>query len=180
MIIETADTKVIPTKPQKLKDKDFNYLDEAKNYNKLTNEQLTPEQEQFCKLYASDREFFGNGFQSYIESHDIDKSQKNWYRNARSAASYLLTKSCILNRINELIEIQSLNDAMVDKELAFVIAQKSELAPKVAAIKEYNILKQRITNKIKIEDTKLDGMTAEERQEVLKAEIARILGTSEG
>jgi hypothetical protein len=31
---------------------------------------LNPKQEQFCQLYASDREFFGNGVESYIEVYE--------------------------------------------------------------------------------------------------------------
>lgn len=33
---------------------------------------LTPKQLLFCRLYASDREFFGNGVQSYIEAYHIN------------------------------------------------------------------------------------------------------------
>ena len=39
---------------------------------------LTPQQELFCQLYAGDREFFGNGVQSYIEAYNVDTSKPGW------------------------------------------------------------------------------------------------------
>ena len=39
---------------------------------------LTPQQELFCQLYAGDREFFGNGVQSYIEAYKVDTTKKGW------------------------------------------------------------------------------------------------------
>ena|SRR5215203_294398 len=38
---------------------------------------LNPKQESFCKLYATDREFFGNGVESYIEVYNPDRSKPN-------------------------------------------------------------------------------------------------------
>ena len=109
---------------------------------------LNEKQELFCKLYATNREFFGNGVQAYIEAYDIHTSNPGAYNSARSSAYDLLTNPHILKRIDELLELGPLNDQTVDRELAFVIEQKADLSSKVAAIREYNKLKTRIIDKI--------------------------------
>lgn len=111
---------------------------------------LNLRQEKFCLLYASDREFFGNGVESYSEAYDIDLSEPGNYGTCRANASKLLTKSNILNRINQLLEDGTLNDTFVDKQLAFLITQNADLPTKRASISEYNKLKQRITDKLDI------------------------------
>ena len=112
--------------------------------------------EEFCNVYVSETEFFGNGVNSYVEVYKPEKVG-NWYKSAQGSASRLLSKAIIIDRINELLQIQGLNDMAVDKQLAFVIAQYSDLTNKVAAIKEYNKLKQRITDKSEAV-IKLDGL----------------------
>ncbi len=112
------------------------------------NAKLNPKQELFCKLYISDREFFGNGVQAYFEAYRVDKSKISSYKTACANASRLLSNDKVLNRINELLENKELNDAFVDKQLAFLITQHSDLRIKLGAIREYNKLKQRITEKI--------------------------------
>lgn len=109
---------------------------------------LNPQQELFCQLYSTDKEFFANGTQAYIEAYGIDLSRKGAYNAARADASRLLTNGNILKRINELLELRGLNDAFVDKQLEFVITQNADFSSKVAAIREYNKLKQRITDKM--------------------------------
>jgi len=108
---------------------------------------LTPQQEMFCQFYAGDREFFGNGVQSYIEAYQPDQSKPNWYRTARSRASELLTKPNILERIDEIFEAHGLNDQFVDKQLEKLIVQDADFSTKMKAIAEYNKLKARITEK---------------------------------
>lgn len=110
--------------------------------------ELNPKQELFCQYFASDREFFGNGTQSYIEAYDIVVSKKGAYNAARANASDLLTKPNILKRIDELFEARGLNDTFVDKQLEKLIIQDAEFGTKLQAIKEYNALKQRITKKL--------------------------------
>ena len=102
-------------------------------------------------LYASDREFFGNGVQSYIEAYQ-PKRKGNWYATVRSEASRLLTNANILKRIDELLEIE-LNDSFVDKRLGFWVTQLAHPNASIDAIQEYNKLKQRINDKrtIKLE-----------------------------
>lgn len=112
---------------------------------------LKPKQKLFCEYFASDREFFGNGTESYIEAYDIDTSKKGAYAGARASASRLLTNANILGYINELLESAVLNDEFVDKQIAFLIAQNADFGSKMSAIKEYNALKQRITKKLEVD-----------------------------
>lgn len=111
---------------------------------------LNLRQEKFCRLYASDKEFFGNGVESYCEAYNVDTNKPNWNAVARQSASKLLTNSNILVRINELIETTAFNDEHADKQLSFLITQHGDLGSKLGAIKEYNKLKQRIIDKTDI------------------------------
>lgn len=111
-------------------------------------ETLSPKQELFCQLYATESEFFGNGVQSYIEAYEPDQSKPNWYKSACSSASRLLTNVKVINRINAILEETGLNDAFIDKQLSFLITQHSDFTTKLGAIKEYNKLRQRITEKL--------------------------------
>lgn len=113
-------------------------------------EKLNLKQELFCQLYATNRTFFGNGVQSYIEAYEPDQNKQGWYAVARTRAYYLLTNIDILDRINELLELEPLNNTTVDKQLSFVINQSADMNAKVAAIREHNKLKQRITDKMDI------------------------------
>ena len=121
-----------------------------------TDDKLNPKQELFCQLYATDREFFGNGVESYMEAYgdEVDRSKPNWYKTCVAAASRLLTNVKILNRINELLEEGGLNDAFVDKQLKMLLTQDADFTNKLGALKEYNKLKQRITDHL---DIKTDG-----------------------
>lgn len=112
-------------------------------------------QELFCQLYSTDREFFANGVQSYLEVYDIDRSKPNWYKTACVCASKLLSNAKVYNRINELLDANGLNDAFVDKQLLFLVSQQADLTAKGAAIREYNKLKKRITDKL---DLTSDGL----------------------
>lgn len=111
---------------------------------------LNPKQELFCQLYATDKEFFGNGVQSYIEAYGIDVSEKGAYNGAKASAFNLLTNTDILNRINELFEARGLNDTFVDKQLEKLITQDADFKSKLGAIKEYNALQQRVTKKLQL------------------------------
>lgn len=108
---------------------------------------LNPQQKLFCELFASDREFFGNGVQSYIEAYDIDIKKPGAYNSAKTNANKLLTKAYILDYINQLFEARGLNDSFVDKQLEKLITQDAEFGVKIKAIAEYNKLKGRITEK---------------------------------
>lgn len=59
----------------------------------------------------------------------------------------LLTNANVLKRIDELFEAGGLNDQFVDKQMEKLITQDADFKAKMAAIREYNKLKQRITEK---------------------------------
>lgn len=116
---------------------------------------LNPNQRMFCELYAGAGEYFGNGVWSYILAYKLNvplvaysalkEGEKREYELAKVKASQLLTKVNIKNKCNELIDAL-IKDEIVDRELARVILQNDELAPKVSAIKEYNVLKKRVSD----------------------------------
>lgn len=108
-----------------------------------TTKPLNPKQELFCKLFATERDFFGNGTTAYMEAYGVENNQ-----GTRQSASKLLTNAHILARVNELLDYNGLNDVSVDRELAFVIAQSADYGSKVAAIREYNKLRNRITERL--------------------------------
>lgn len=111
---------------------------------------LTAKNELFCQYYASDREFFGNGVQSYIAAYPVDLTKKGAYNVAKNGAYELLTKPDILKRIDEIFEAHGLNDAFVDKQLEKLIVQDAEFPTKLSAIKEYNKLKSRIMERAEV------------------------------
>jgi len=115
----------------------------------MSKTELNVNQEKFALLYASDKEFFWNGVQCYIEAYNVNKETKNWYKTALAASSRLLANVKVCARINDLLESSWLNDEFVDKQLLSLITQHSEKAVKMNAIKHYNDLKARV--KLKIE-----------------------------
>lgn len=119
----------------------------AKIFQTRSGHKLTPQQELFCQLYASDKEFFGNGVQSYAEAYGLDLGKPKDYSTAKAGASENLTKPHILERINEIFEAHGLNDTFVDKQLEKLIVQDADFNNKMKAIQEYNKLRQRITDK---------------------------------
>lgn len=110
---------------------------------------LNEKQEKFCQFYIS-KDFFANGTESYAEAYNIDLTEQGQYRSAQVNASKLLSNPIILARINELLDLNGLNDQFVDKQLTFIITQNADMSSKIAAIREYNKLKQRITDKLEI------------------------------
>jgi phage terminase small subunit len=118
-----------------------------KRINPVTKEPMTFQQKRFCELYVS-KEFFGNGVESYMEAYNIDKTKEGAYESARTGAWRLLTDVDILNKINELLDSNGLNDEFVDKQTLFLITQNADFTAKNTAIKEYNKVRGRITNKI--------------------------------
>ncbi len=108
---------------------------------------LNEQQKEFCRLYVS-LEFLGNGVQAYLEVYDIDQSNPNWYNTACSAASRLLTNVKVCDQINALLEQNGLSDQFIDKQMLFLITQHSDFSAKLGAIREYNKIKGRITEKV--------------------------------
>lgn len=115
-------------------------------YNNIIDNKLTIKQELFCRTYTLSIEYFGNWTQSYAIAYNIDKNKNWWQKTAKVNASRLLTNANLLKRINYLLSLK-INDAFVDKNLAFLIMQKADLRVCLNAIKEYNRLKWRIASR---------------------------------
>ena len=111
----------------------------------LEDKELNEQQELFCEFYAQDEELFANGVKCYMKAYPGSD-----YNTAKVNASKLLTNTNILARINELLEVGPLNDVFVDKQLAMLITQNVDWSVKMQAMKEYNALKKRITQKIEV------------------------------
>ena len=121
----------------------------------MAKKRLNPNQRAFCEYYAGGGEYFGNGVWSYILAYkkeqdiplisysSLNEIQKRAYEIAKADAANLVAKSNIQKRCNELLDAL-IKDEIVDRELAKVIMQNSELPAKVSAIKEYNLLRNRI------------------------------------
>lgn len=129
---------------------------------------LNPQQELFCQYFASDREFFGNGVQSYAEAYDFDLSKKGAYNVAKANAHRLLTNAYILKRIDEMFEASGLNDTFVDKQLEKLIVQDADFSTKLSALKEYNKLKSRIMERSEVTH-KFEDLDDDELDRAIKA-----------
>ncbi len=123
-----------------------------------TEDGLNQQQEAFCQLYVNnEKEFFGNGVESYIEAYDPDR-EGNWYKSAAASASRLLTNVKVVARINELLETGGFNNENVDKQHLFLINQHADLKTKLGAIKEFNALKKRVEDKTVLVNVAITGM----------------------
>lgn len=114
--------------------------------------ELNEQQKLFCKYYVSE-EFFASGVEAYAMAYGKDLTNQKDYNVSKSNAYRLLTNADILSYINDLIDDAGLNDSFVDKQLLFAITQNADISSKVKAIGEYNKLRQRITEKSKVEST---------------------------
>ncbi|MCK5617116.1 hypothetical protein KAR91_85425, partial [Candidatus Pacearchaeota archaeon] len=130
---------------------------------------LTPRQMEFCRLFATQQEFFGNGVQSYIEAYNVPPTR---YSSAGACASRLLKDVKILTYINNILEETGFSDEFADKQLSFLMTQNSDFKSKLGAIREFNVLKQRVTKKI---DTTVHGMNTmtDEQVESASKQVAK-------
>lgn len=111
---------------------------------------LTHEQEMFCQYFTAPTEFHGNGMQSYAAAYNKDLSNQKEYNTAKACAWALLQNPKIMRRINALIDNAGFNDMNADKQLLFMMNQFSDFGNKLGAIKEYNKLKNRITDRLEL------------------------------
>jgi len=112
----------------------------------MKTKKLTPKQKLFCQLFATDENCFGNGTQAYLKAFSTKKHPVT-YKTARVESHRLLTNPNVSAESRKLMDIFISNE-VVDAELATVILQYADLSSKVAAIREYNKVKGRITEKI--------------------------------
>jgi hypothetical protein len=134
---------------------------------------LNPQRELFCRYYTQNEDLFGNATHSYAEAYDYKldtlsheaiydlpegnkdrkKIQDSEYERAIHVCavegSRLLRSPEVQSRITALLN-EILRDEVVDSQLAKLIMQDSEPAAKIAAIREYNKIRQRIVDKTDI------------------------------
>ncbi len=131
---------------------------------------LTPQQELFCQFYTQNEALFGNGTLCYAEAYsfdldslsrkcpDADHSEAEThqcspsaydlaYQTCSSNGSRLLrsakVQACITKLLNEM-----LRDEVVDSQLAKLILQDEKSEAKIAAIREYNKIRNRIIERV--------------------------------
>lgn len=134
---------------------------------------LSLKREMFCRYYTQNRSLFGNATLCYAEAYGYELhklSQKAVYQiNKKSGLSEKIEDSeydkahkvCSVEGCRLLVipSVQAkitkylnelLKDDVVDGELAKVIMWDTEPATKIAGIREYNKLKQRVSDKIDV------------------------------
>jgi len=112
-------------------------------------DKLTDKQLLFCLYYVSE-ETFGNGVRSYCKAYGVNYDDAKQQGQARHSASILLDNVNISKHINNLLDGAGLNDSFIDKRLLFLISQNEDKGTALQAIKEYNKLKNRITDKVEV------------------------------
>lgn len=107
---------------------------------------------EFAKEYSVG-EHRGNGIQSYAKVYNKNLSDKTDYNACRNGTNYILKKDNVIKLIDIFIFNEGLNQAMVDSHLLWLIQQQQDLHAKLGAIKEYNKIAGRITDKLDIKTT---------------------------
>lgn len=125
---------------------------------------LTPKQERFCRLYAQNRELFGNATLCYATAYEynldsldrkavIDPETKEIlkmsdYDRACNVCAVggkqLLRKPKIDQRVSELLR-EMLTPDIIDAEISRTILQNEDRSAKMRAISEFNKLQNRTT-----------------------------------
>lgn len=140
-----------------------------------TLKKLSPEHELFCQLYVGNhnRDLFGNATRCYMEAYGFNERVSN-IRNqisqlaqdrdrgyttevkaleaniksietsARTAGNRLFTNVYIRARVDSLMD-SMITEEFYDREMLYVAGQRFDLASKVAAMREFNALKKRIS-----------------------------------
>lgn len=152
----------------------------------VTDQGLTHKQELFCRFYTQNEETLLNGVLSYAEaygfeleslSHDAVYSEdketilqqspyKLAYHYCGFAASRMLKNDKIALRVNTLFN-ELMREEIVDARLMKIIL-KGKDNDSLAAIKEFNSLKQRITKKLDL-TTKGESINVEDRHKINEA-----------
>lgn len=123
---------------------------------------LNLNQAKFAEYYSLSDEYFANGVQAYLKAYgnSTEGGKKVSYLSAMASSSQLLRNPKVLDYVNYLLELKGLNDSFVDKQLELVITQNGDLKTKLGGIKEYNVLKQRITKNVDLtsKGEKIEGI----------------------
>lgn len=163
----------------------------------VVGEKLTLKQELFCYYYTQNPETLLNATLSYAEAYGFDlesmshegryvikenkekdyiKSEFERYEHyCGVAASRMMRNDRISRRITDLFN-ETMRDELVDMELMKIIRGNSKNSDKIAAIKEYNALKQRITKKLDL-STLGKSINSEDKGKI-KSALLGIFGNS--
>lgn len=137
-------------------------------------EELTPQQDRFCRLYTQNEELFSNATLSYAEAYSYElgrlsdipeynekgdkiprsSERDKAYDSCSANASRLLRNDKIQDKVTLYLN-ELMKDTVVDSQLAKVIMQDRKLESKVSAIREYNKLRNRIKEDMSIVLTKI-------------------------
>lgn len=125
---------------------------------------LNPRQEKFVRLYTQNDELFGNATLSYAEAYGynldemVGDERKKMYDSCSAQSSRLLRIDKIQKRKIELLN-ELLKNEIVDAKLAELIKGGDMMA-----IREYNKLKGRITDKMDISGKAFEHFTGQEKR----------------
>ena len=139
-------------------------------YTTKSGHSLTDAQTIFCYSMYRTR---GDRVLSACEAFDIDVDKKNWKTTAAVMASRALALPQVSEALGELFADLVLTQEEVDRELAYVIRQKTDLNPKVKAINEYNKITGRHSATRFLHQ--FTGVNQKELEESLAREIAEII-----
>lgn len=148
-------------------------------------EKLNINHRRFCELYVKNQSLFGNATQCYAlafgwdldslsdesvygppdetghKEYLEDSPRLKAYNVCKVEGSRLLTYPNVNTYINELLR-NLMTDETADAELTWVMNQRTELGPKIQALREFNKLKGRIIDKKQVE---LTGLSLKELYE---------------
>jgi hypothetical protein len=111
---------------------------------------LTQKQFHFCMLYTTDLDHMGNGLRSYITAYGLQgTTDVAKLASAQTCSSRLLRNVMVLDCINKLRTIKMTHD-IADSKLAALINQEDDENIQLGALKEYNRLHGRVTDKLKV------------------------------
>lgn len=121
--------------------------DEMAEYTRLLESKLNQQQQRFCIEYVRG-DNMGNGTRTYANVYDYELQEN--YNTCREGAKRLLQQNKVIQYIDLLIYKAGFNADSVDLHLSYLIHQQADFGTKLGAIKEYNKLQGRITDKMEL------------------------------
>ena len=116
-------------------------------YKTLLEARLNPNQIRFSTEYIFG-DYMGNATRAYMKAYNVRQDQIG------GNSSALLKKVHVLEYINYLMYEAGWSPKETDTQLLFLIKQHEDLGVKLNAIKEFNKLHGRITDRLQIEDNR--------------------------
>lgn len=112
-----------------------------KQKKEIIGEGLNEKQKLFCFLYVTDKDCFGNVTKAYKKAYNctLVVANKNAHR--------FMVNNGIIAYIDKLL-LDFYNEHEADTQLSYLMKQNKDTVTKLGAIKEFNKLKNRITEKV--------------------------------